>query len=484
MSRNMTIPSRPAPPPPQRNTAIPMRYTPTTDWDGVSFDSMSTGTSAQMAGSSKQLPQVSAQHQNVMVKKPPPPRPPPPKLASIPITAAPLKKPGQPQSLNLFSSLFGQKRVNTGGSTSGSSAALHQKSSPIFGSIKSSPPSESSTTFVASSKTVGKLNSNCSNGRGTGIIGSPAATIRGVEMQLINFDSPPSSPTFTQKSCSDCISVESFSSDSNYSCPNNGNISQTESGFEDDFVVACESNYSSIGTPVDPFEANPQTVPMIVSGSTSTTGWAQIRAPLVNSKIQQSDFVDPLCNGQTVKLSQEPMNSFPTIIKPLLPSNNFVGSESRKSPPMPSIAPPPPPALPTSGTNFEEAYGIALYDFFSETVNDLNFKANEKIYLLGRINSEWYVGRDKRGLEGMFPANYIEVKVPLGGNDGFTNGAVARALYDFKAETPDDLTLKRYDLITVLHQISPEWLYGEINGKRGQFPANYIDHVPPHLSQV
>lgn len=35
--------------------------------------------------------------------------------------------------------------------------------------------------------------------------------------------------------------------------------------------------------------------------------------------------------------------------------------------------------------------------------------------------------------------------------------------------------------ITVLSRISDDWLYGEYKGKKGQFPANYVDRVPQDL---
>lgn len=559
----MTIPSRPAPPPPQRNTNTPLRYTPTTDWDFCAFDSVapsssSSSTASNPAANFQQQPQY---HQpNAKSKKPPPPRPPPPKLTAAP--TAPLKKPGQPQSINILSNLFGHKRASTGsaGSANKSNGAgiAHQKS----GAVKLLPPPPPTGTSKGLGKTAATANhprsfdSGSSSHYGSlyGSIASnstPASVASGAnaDMQLISFDSPPSSPTFTQKSCSDCISVDSFSSDSNYSSPNNGNMSQAESGFEDDFVACANNNRGQRpgsgvpwgGDPLDPFDAGSisgrsgaapspviyGTIPMAPSSSSS----AQIRAPLLNSKLQQSDFIDPLCNGQSA-LPKVPIMAMPTIIKP--PSGS--GSDSQKSTPshsmaalrsnsgavgiamapkkmthshydgpvdsesfdsltsrpMPSMPPPPPPPT-TMDSYSEEPYGIALYDFDGETDEDLSFKTNEKIYLLKRLNEEWYMGRDKRGLEGMFPVNYVEVKVPLSDfpaenhqqeKDEPVAVTKVRALYNFNAETAEDVTIMENDLVAVLYQITPEWLYGEIDGRRGQFPANYIEYVPPNLPQM
>lgn len=84
------------------------------------------------------------------------------------------------------------------------------------------------------------------------------------------------------------------------------------------------------------------------------------------------------------------------------------------------------------------------------------FKENEKIYLLEKVNAEWYRGRNRSGCEGIFPANYITVKVPLAethindnnnGNKNSTNSTISKkievkSLYNFPAEVEGDLQLQ------------------------------------------
>lgn len=525
MSRNMTIPSRPAPPPPQASNKLPNRYSPATNWDDTPFSNVAAPP----------------------VKKAPPPRPPPPKVVPA------LKKPGQAQSINILSNLFGQKR--------GSSQKPPVSQKPVLMKLppppKLPPPNHSAANAAA-----------------------PATS------ELISFDSPPSSPTFTQKSCSDCISVDSFSSDSNYSSPNNGNMSQAESGFEDDFVVTAEhGRRSKVTTPSatistsssrdlwdlsDPF-GMPTTTGTSHTGSNSTiyapVGSATIRVPTVNSKLYDPDFVDPLCNGKTVAPKVQTIAK-PTIIKSVIPngssSSSSAASSQKSTPihhhleikpkpvltppiwsikpaatapivpavttsfddaeeeeesldslpslPMPNIPPPPPPVVVEDEVedNLRDPYGIAMYDFAGETDEDLSFRTNDKIYLLKRLNEEWFLGRDRRGCEGMFPANYIEVRIALPGDRQPTsststttscsgssshnfssnnssssiNPPKVRILYTFNAETPEDLTIYENEFVTVLHQITAEWLYGESRGQRGQFPANFIEYVPSNLPLV
>ena len=37
------------------------------------------------------------------------------------------------------------------------------------------------------------------------------------------------------------------------------------------------------------------------------------------------------------------------------------------------------------------------------------------------------------------------------------------------------------DTINVLNQVNAEWLYGEVKGQKGRFPAAFLDHVPANL---
>ena len=57
-------------------------------------------------------------------------------------------------------------------------------------------------------------------------------------------------------------------------------------------------------------------------------------------------------------------------------------------------------------------------------------------------------------------------------------GVQARALYDFVAETPAELGLVRGCSLTVTGRLDQHWLRGEAGGRRGIFPATYIELGP------
>lgn len=164
----MTIPTRPAPPPPGRSQTFGHHIAPAA----------------------------------AVNKKPAPPRPPPPKAFS----AAPIKKSGSQKSISILSNLFGSKNSNKISQNSVTELRVPPK-------IPAPPATKSHHNHVHQSIPHPH----------------PIATTTS-DVQLINFDaSPTSSPPSIKKSNtgSDSVSMDSFCSST--SSPNNlGAASQAE----------------------------------------------------------------------------------------------------------------------------------------------------------------------------------------------------------------------------------------------------------------
>nr|XP_055069570.1 GRB2-related adapter protein 2b [Misgurnus anguillicaudatus] len=58
-----------------------------------------------------------------------------------------------------------------------------------------------------------------------------------------------------------------------------------------------------------------------------------------------------------------------------------------------------------------------------------------------------------------------------------SSGMSVRAVYDFKAEDPDELDFHTGDLIEVLDQSDRFWWKGRVRGRTGLFPVNYTNPV-------
>lgn len=286
----MTIPSRPAPPPPPKNnesrsnqstlygatSSTSSRYTPTTNWDDSPFEN-----------DFFQMPSANDYAMSQQSKKPPPPRPPPPKLS-----APALKKPTQQTSINILSNLFGKPKQQI--AKSGNYSTNSKLSN--FSSVPPKLPAPPSS------------NNHHHNHYGT--------TSNSTDpFELISFDSPPNSPTFTQKSNSDCTSIGSFSSDTNCSPQNGGNVSQAESGFEDDF--SSSTGYvNNTWDHNDPFSPLQITKPTISQKPTNVGGSSFFVFDKNINKTNIPEIDERLCNGKSL-LPPPPVLVKPTIIKPV-----------------------------------------------------------------------------------------------------------------------------------------------------------------------
>ncbi|KAI7902193.1 uncharacterized protein BX663DRAFT_561767 [Cokeromyces recurvatus] len=59
----------------------------------------------------------------------------------------------------------------------------------------------------------------------------------------------------------------------------------------------------------------------------------------------------------------------------------------------------------------------------------------------------------------------------------------ARALYPFRAESQNELSLQPNDLIAILSKEDPHWWRGRLkNGRMGYFPANHVEIIVKHAT--
>ena len=52
-----------------------------------------------------------------------------------------------------------------------------------------------------------------------------------------------------------------------------------------------------------------------------------------------------------------------------------------------------------------------------------------------------------------------------------------RALYNYVGQEEDELTIQAGDIIGLINGDNADWWEGELNGKVGVFPANYVEKV-------
>ncbi|KAJ8335905.1 hypothetical protein SKAU_G00392470 [Synaphobranchus kaupii] len=59
----------------------------------------------------------------------------------------------------------------------------------------------------------------------------------------------------------------------------------------------------------------------------------------------------------------------------------------------------------------------------------------------------------------------------------------ARAIYDFKAQTTKELSIKKGEVLNIIRQVDKNWYEGELRGRVGIFPIAYVEKLPPEKLQ-
>ncbi|KAL0970588.1 hypothetical protein UPYG_G00244080 [Umbra pygmaea] len=116
---------------------------------------------------------------------------------------------------------------------------------------------------------------------------------------------------------------------------------------------------------------------------------------------------------------------------------------------------------------------LALYDFPGQTAEDLSFQQGALIRVTQWVDAEWAKGRTQDGREGLFPTAFCTAQ-PM----SVQGRGMAKAQFDFKAESTDELSLKAGDLVTDLESVDDEWFMGDAGGRRGLIPKNYLTLIP------
>ncbi|CAG9858074.1 unnamed protein product [Phyllotreta striolata] len=130
----------------------------------------------------------------------------------------------------------------------------------------------------------------------------------------------------------------------------------------------------------------------------------------------------------------------------------------------------------------------ALYNFVGQSARELTFRKGDVIYLRRQIDKNWYEG-ELNAMVGLFPTNYVEI-VPFDGTKSKptlrkAHEGQARAKYNFVAQTHLELSLAKGELVTITRKVDENWYEGKIGGRKGIFPANYVEIlIDPHQTSA
>ncbi|XP_054410820.1 sorbin and SH3 domain-containing protein 2 isoform X24 [Pongo abelii] len=128
----------------------------------------------------------------------------------------------------------------------------------------------------------------------------------------------------------------------------------------------------------------------------------------------------------------------------------------------------------------------AVYDFKAQTSKELSFKKGDTVYILRKIDQNWYEG-EHHGRVGIFPISYVEkltppekaqpARPPPPAQPGEIGEAIAK--YNFNADTNVELSLRKGDRLILLKRVDQNWYEGKIPGtnRQGIFPVSYVEVI-------
>ncbi|XP_077010186.1 nostrin isoform X2 [Tamandua tetradactyla] len=62
--------------------------------------------------------------------------------------------------------------------------------------------------------------------------------------------------------------------------------------------------------------------------------------------------------------------------------------------------------------------------------------------------------------------------------------SLCKALYSFQARQDDELNLEKGDIVTIHEKQGEGWWFGSLNGKKGHFPASYVEELPSNTGNT
>ncbi|CAO3669666.1 unnamed protein product [Rhizopus microsporus] len=115
----------------------------------------------------------------------------------------------------------------------------------------------------------------------------------------------------------------------------------------------------------------------------------------------------------------------------------------------------------------------ALYDYQSRSNEELSFKADDTLLIIDKDDPDWYkaqlITKDFDGPIGLVPSNYIEKNKSIG---------TVKALYDYQAQSPEELSFKIDDVMTLYYKDDPDWYFAATKDDQfGLIPRNYTEEL-------
>ncbi|CAH2071536.1 unnamed protein product, partial [Iphiclides podalirius] len=136
----------------------------------------------------------------------------------------------------------------------------------------------------------------------------------------------------------------------------------------------------------------------------------------------------------------------------------------------------------------------AVFSYQPANPDELPLCVGDVLEVLGEVEEGWWQGR-RQGRVGVFPSNFVVMLEPPQPAPPFEPAPAlppkpvkeqCRVLFPYTAVNEDELTLAEGDVVTIVSKDAPDrgWWRGELHGRVGLFPDNFVQLLPPVTQEV
>uniref|UniRef100_A0A7N8WIZ8 Intersectin 1 (SH3 domain protein) n=1 Tax=Mastacembelus armatus TaxID=205130 RepID=A0A7N8WIZ8_9TELE len=128
--------------------------------------------------------------------------------------------------------------------------------------------------------------------------------------------------------------------------------------------------------------------------------------------------------------------------------------------------------FPSNYVKLRDSASDVIAPYSATGAEQLTLAPGQLILIRKKNPGGWWEGelqaRGKKRQIGWFPANYVKLLSPS------TTLCQVIGMYDYVAQNDDELAFQKGQVITVLNKDDCDWWKGELNGREGLFPSNYV----------
>ncbi|KAJ3315817.1 cytoskeletal protein binding protein [Boothiomyces sp. JEL0838] len=113
-----------------------------------------------------------------------------------------------------------------------------------------------------------------------------------------------------------------------------------------------------------------------------------------------------------------------------------------------------------------------LYDYEAQTDEELTIKEGGILLITDDTDQDWWTAYERpldtfqEGRTGLVPLTYVEEATPI---------CIVNAIYDYDAQTDEEITIREGDLIRIYEKVDADWWFGKHDHDVGLVPSTYVE---------